>query len=91
MTNREGELCDAHGVVRPADADIDIVMSDEHWRILRFMRDFRTRNRIRASVDDIVRFLAEDLAYGEQARSRLFELFPHMHAFHICMAQSGVE
>lgn len=75
-----------------ADAgDTGSAMGDEHWRILWFMRDFRTRNRIPASVDDVVRFLAEDLGYGGRARDRLFELFPLAQALHICKAESGVE
>lgn len=76
---------------RDLTTDADIAMTDEHWRILWFMRDFRIKHRIPASVDDVVRFLAEDLAYGDRARSRLFELFPHAHAVHLCKTQSGVE
>lgn len=77
---------------RLTDAEHDAdVMTDEHWKILWFMRDFRTRNRMPASMGDIVRFLAEDLAYGARAKARLFELFPHARAIHICKAQSDVE
>lgn len=83
----------AGNVVSATDAagDHDIAMTDEHWKILGFMRDYRIDNRIPASIDDVVRFLAEDLAYGDRARSRLFELFPHTHALFVCKTRSGVE
>lgn len=92
MNERADHDCVEYEELKPAiAADDAITMTDEHWRILWFMREFRISHRIPASIDDVVRFIERDLAYGERARSRLFELFPLAHSFHVCKVLSDIE
>lgn len=92
MNERKDHGCVAGEELKPEiPVDEDIVMTDEHWRILWFMREFRINHRIPASLDDVLRFIGQDLAYGERARSRLFELFPHAHVLYVCKANSDFE
>lgn len=60
------------------------VMTEEHWMILWFMRDYRINNRKAADIKTIVEYLAEDLGYGARAKDRLFELFPISCAVDSC-------
>jgi TusE/DsrC/DsvC family sulfur relay protein len=59
-------------------------LTDEHWRILHFMREFYDRNRVAADARFAIRFLAGELGYGPGARSRLFELFPYGYVKQAC-------
>ncbi|MFP5506368.1 MAG: TusE/DsrC/DsvC family sulfur relay protein [Gammaproteobacteria bacterium] len=84
----EGYLLDPadwnEDVARTLAADEDIELSDEHWRVLRFMREYHAEHGIAADARFVIKFLAEELGYGDQARSRLFQLFPYGYVKQAC-------
>ncbi len=74
----------------PVALEIDnAVMTQAHWAILRFMREYRNKHQAPADTRAIVGFLADDLGYGDQAQQKLFELFPDIHAIHRCKLARG--
>lgn len=84
----EGYLLDPaewnEDVARTLAADEDIELSDEHWRVLRFMREYHAEHGIAADARFVIKFLAEELGYGDRARSRLFQLFPYGYVKQAC-------
>ena len=62
----------------------NIVLGDEHWRVLRFMREFYQEHQVAADARFVIRFLAEELGHGRLARQRLFELFPYGYVQQAC-------
>lgn len=71
-------------VARMLAADEDIDLTDEHWRVLRFMRDYHAEHGIAADARFVIRFIAEELGYKDLARTRLFELFPYGYVKQAC-------
>ena len=61
-----------------------IELSDEHWRVIGFMRDYYTEQGIAADARFVIKFLADELGYGDRARTRLFELFPYGYVKQAC-------
>lgn len=59
-----------------------ITLTAEHWDVLRFMRAFYEEHQIAADARFVIRHLAE--RHGEQARARLFELFPYGYPGQAC-------
>lgn len=52
-----------------------IELSDDHWDVIDFMREFYGERQVAADARFVIKHLWR--RYGPQARSRLFELFPH--------------
>lgn len=52
-----------------------IVLGDDHWDAIRFMRRYHEEHRIAADARFVIRHLAQRL--GPAAHKRLFELFPY--------------
>jgi len=84
---------DAEGyLVEPADwnediakvlaAEEDIVMSDDHWSVIRFMRDYYDEHQVAADARFVIKHLEERI--GKDARKKLFELFPYGHVKQTC-------
>jgi tRNA 2-thiouridine synthesizing protein E len=65
-------------------ADEEIELSEEHWRVLRYMREYFAEHGIAADARFVIKFLANDLGYGDQARARLFQLFPYGYVKQAC-------
>jgi len=59
-----------------------IVLTDDHWRVIRFMRDYYASHQIAADARFAIKHLAE--VYGAAARKRLFELFPYGYVKQAC-------
>lgn len=74
---------DGDVALRLASAE-DIKLTPDHWRVLEFMRDYYTENGIAADARFVIRFLDEELGYGSDARSRLFQLFPYGYVKQAC-------
>lgn len=55
-----------------------------HWQVIAFMRRYLDRRQIAPDARHVVRHLAEELGLGEQARTRLFELFPYGYVRQAC-------
>lgn len=86
---------DAEGyLVNPSDWDEKIAahlaqlekleLSDEHWKVIRFMRKFYDEHQIAADARFVNKLLADELGYGRKASSRLFELFPYGYVKQAC-------
>lgn len=63
----------------------DVTLSDEHWKIIAFMRQYLEDHGISADARFTFRYLAElDGLSEKQARARFFELFPYGYVKQAC-------
>jgi dissimilatory sulfite reductase related protein len=88
VTDDEGYLVDPadwnEAVARHLAGQEGLELTDEHWKILHFMREYYDQNQVAADARFAIRFLAGELGYGSKARSRLFELFPYGYVKQAC-------
>jgi tRNA 2-thiouridine synthesizing protein E len=61
-----------------------VALTDLHWQVLRFMRAFLDEHQLIPDARFVIRFLAEDAGLGDDARQRLFELFPYGYVKQAC-------
>lgn len=84
----EGYLVDPEDWDRAAAhalaANEDIELGTDHWKVLEFMRDYYSRSGIAADARFVIRFLAQELNKGSEARSYLFKLFPYGYVSQAC-------
>lgn len=59
-------------------------LSDEHRKILKFIRNYFNEHRVAADARFVIKYLAEDLGYNKNARHRLYELFPYGYMQQVC-------
>jgi len=62
-----------------------IVLGDEHWAILKFMRDYLEEHRISADARLVFKYIGD--RHGEnkrEGRQRFFELFPYGYTKQAC-------
>lgn len=82
-------------VVNPADwsealasslaADEGLELTDAHWQVLRFMRDYWQLNRVAPDVRHVTRHLAEKHGFNKKtAKQQLFRLFPYGYVRQAC-------
>ncbi|MCA1806205.1 MAG: TusE/DsrC/DsvC family sulfur relay protein, partial [Xanthomonadaceae bacterium] len=45
-------------------ADEEIELTDEHWRVIRFIRDWYEQNRVAVDARFVIHFLADELGHG---------------------------
>ena len=62
--------------------DENIEMTDEHWDVIRFMRDFYEEHQVAADARFAIKHLAERV--GRDAQKRLFVLFPYGYVKQAC-------
>ena len=86
--DNEGFLVDpaewTEDVARELAAREGITLGDDHWALVRFMREYYDEHAIPADARFAVRFLAEARGHGAGARKRLFELFPYGYVKQAC-------
>lgn len=72
--------------------DQDVKLTDTHWRVLRFMRDFLAEHGVAPDARFVFRFL-DDLEpseaevgtrSGDRGRARFFDLFPYGYVGQAC-------
>ena len=84
---------DAEGyLVDPADwnealaqqlaADENIVLGEEHWNAIRFMREYYEEHQVAADARFVIKHLAA--THGAAAQKKLFELFPYGYVKQAC-------
>jgi tRNA 2-thiouridine synthesizing protein E len=84
---------DAEGyLIEPGDWDEDvaqalaaeenIVLNDDHWDAIRFMRDFYEENQVAADARFVIKHLAGRM--GKEAHKKLFDLFPYGYVKQAC-------
>lgn len=59
----------------------NINLTEEHWSVLRFMRDFLAQHHVAPDARFVIRHLTETHGAG---RNRLFELFPYGYVQQAC-------
>jgi len=55
-----------------------------HWQVIGYMRRYLETHQVAADARYVIRYLAEELGLGAQARARLFELFPYGYVRQAC-------
>jgi tRNA 2-thiouridine synthesizing protein E len=58
-----------------------ITLTGEHWRIIRFMRDWREERGVAPDARHVMKLLDPD---RDEGRARLFELFPYGYVKQAC-------
>ncbi len=61
---------------------LGIELSDDHWFVIRFMRDWYAEHRVAADARHAMRHLEQ--RYPGEGRKRLFELFPYGYVAQAC-------
>jgi len=61
-----------------------ITLTPEHWAVLRFMRSYYENHQIAADARFAIRALGQHLGPGQDARRKLFELFPYGYVKQAC-------
>jgi len=61
---------------------LGIELSDDHWFVIRFMRDWYAEHRVAADARHAMRHLEQ--RYPGNGRKRLFELFPYGYVAQAC-------
>lgn len=62
--------------------ELDILLSEDHWDVIHFMRQYYDEHRIAADARFAIKHL--DVRYPGKGRKRLFELFPFGYAGQAC-------
>ncbi|MCB1504981.1 MAG: TusE/DsrC/DsvC family sulfur relay protein [Hyphomicrobiaceae bacterium] len=87
---------DEHGfLVDPEEWDADVArtlalqqgieLTEDHWDVIAFMREFLTEHGVAADARFVMRFLDERAtAQGKSGRELLFELFPYGYVGQAC-------
>ena len=87
-TDEEGYLVEPgqwdEEIARQLAAKEQLVLSDEHWKILSFMRSFYDEHQVAPDARYTIKYLADDLGYGRKARNYMFKLFPYGYVKQAC-------
>jgi len=62
----------------------DITLTEEHWKVLRFMRGYFDEHGIAADARFVIKFLKDELGLGTAGRNYLFQLFPYGYVQQAC-------
>lgn len=69
-------------VARTLGGELGLVLEDDHWDVIRFMRSFYEEHQVAADARFVMRHL--DARYPGQGRRRLYELFPYGYVGQAC-------
>lgn len=58
-----------------------IALTEEHWRVIRFMREWRDDHGVAPDARHVMKLLDPD---RDKGRARLFELFPYGYVKQAC-------
>jgi len=87
-TDTEGYLIDPDGwdetVAKQLAAGEGLTLNEEHWQVLGFMRRFYDEHQVAADARFVIKFMAEEMGLGRQARNYLFKLFPYGYVQQAC-------
>lgn len=62
--------------------ELGITLDDDHWHVIRFMREFYEEHRVAADARFAIKHL--EIRYPGTGRKRLFELFPYGYVGQAC-------
>jgi len=85
----EGYLVDPEDwneeLARQLAAAEGLELTDAHWEIIRFMRDYWHEHKVIPDVRHVMAFLADAHGHDKKtAKKRLFELFPYGYVKQAC-------
>jgi tRNA 2-thiouridine synthesizing protein E len=87
-TDEEGYLVDPaqwnEAVAARLAQNESVVLGEVHWQAIRFMRRYFEEHQIAPDARFVVRHLAKECGLGDEARKRLFELFPYGYVKQAC-------
>lgn len=94
MAGKPVPLDDQGYLVDPADWDGElaeelareenIVLSEAHWAVIRFMREYYEERQIAPDARHVIRFLAAQPGRSNEGRNDLFRLFPYGYVKQAC-------
>ena len=61
-----------------------VELTDEHWQVIRFMREYYDEHRVAADARFVIKFMEEEMGMGRKARNYLFKLFPYGYVQQAC-------
>lgn len=86
MLDEEGYLIDPaqwnESVAQELAKRADITLEEEHWDVIRFMREYYAEHGIIADARHAIKHLSAHC--DSDARNRLFELFPYGYVGQAC-------
>ncbi len=62
----------------------DIVLTDEHWAVIRYMREYFETHQIIPDARHVIKYLAGHLGDASTGRNDLFRLFPYGYVKQAC-------
>lgn len=69
---------------RLADEE-DLVLEEEYWPVLRFMRSYWQEHKVAPDVRHVIKYMVDELEYNKQkAKSLLFRMFPYGYVKQAC-------
>lgn len=87
-TDQEGYLLDPSDWDQDVAAELarqeNVVMTDEHWSVIHYMRDYYEQRQIAADARFVIKYMAETMDKGSAARADLFKLFPYGYVKQAC-------
>jgi len=61
-----------------------IVLSDDHWAVIRFMREYYEQHHIAPDARHVMKHLGKVKGAGKEGRNDLFVLFPYGYVKQAC-------
>ncbi|AGA33420.1 tRNA 2-thiouridine synthesizing protein E [Thioalkalivibrio nitratireducens DSM 14787] len=88
VTDEEGYLVDPESwtpeVAEQFAEQEGIALSDEHWAVIRFIREYYDEHQIAVDARFVIKFLDDEFGYGAKAHNYLFKLFPYGYVKQAC-------
>lgn len=87
-TDEEGYLLEPDDWNEPIAEELarqeNLALTDEHRKVLRFMRVYYGEHRVAPDARFVIKYLANDVGLGAAAHKRLFQLFPYGYVKQAC-------
>lgn len=87
-TDEEGYLIEPGGwdetVAEQLARQERLELGEEHWQVLGFMRSYYEQHQIAPDARYTIKYMADELGHGRQARNYLFKLFPYGYVKQAC-------
>lgn len=87
-TDAEGYLVDPNvwdeTAAKQLAAGEGVTLSESHWQVIGFMRRYYEQHQVAADARFVIKFMADEMDMGRQARNNLFKLFPYGYVQQAC-------
>jgi dissimilatory sulfite reductase related protein len=88
VTDEEGYLVDPEAwtpeIAKRIAEEEGIALGQEHWAVIRFIRDHYNAHQVAVDARYVIRFLGEAFGYGGKAHNHLYTLFPYGYVKQAC-------